>query len=67
MLGGLAVLTGVVSAWPGVAAIQERFRGAMRDGNVAAVTEAFNQTRAGPEALVAHQISQRRTVGASPD
>ena len=67
MLGGLAALTGVVSLAAIVAAIEERFSGAMRYGNVAAVTEAFNQTRVGPEALVAHQISQRRTVGASPD
>jgi len=67
MLGGLAALTGVVSLAAVVAAVEERFSGAMRDGNVAAVTEAFHQTRVGLEALVAHQTSPRRTVGASPD
>ena len=67
MLGGLAALTGVVSLAAVVAAVEERFSGAMRDGNVAAVTEAFNQTRVGLEAPVAHESSQRRTVGVAPD
>ena len=51
-----------LSSPPSRSASRERWR----DGNVAAVTEAFNHTR-GLEAPVAHEISQRRTVGAAPD
>ncbi|MGP8163048.1 MAG: 2-oxoacid:acceptor oxidoreductase family protein [Acidimicrobiales bacterium] len=64
LLGGFAALTGVVSLAAVVAAIEDRFSGALRDGNVAAVTEAFNQTRAEQEALAARE---RRSVGASSD
>jgi pyruvate ferredoxin oxidoreductase gamma subunit len=64
LLGSFAAMTGVVSLAAVVAAIEDRFSGAMRDGNVAAVTAAFHAARTGQEALAAHQ---RRSVGASPD
>lgn len=46
LLGGFAALTEVVSLAALVTAIEERFSGAARAGNVAAVNEAYQQTRA---------------------
>jgi pyruvate ferredoxin oxidoreductase gamma subunit len=64
LLGGFAALTGAVSLAAVVTAIEDRFSGAMRDGNVAAVTEAFNLTR---EMVGACATRERSAVGAPPD
>jgi pyruvate ferredoxin oxidoreductase gamma subunit len=63
LLGGFAALTGVVSLAAAVAAVEDRFSGAMRDGNVAAVTEAFNETHA----VQARVEREKRPVGAPAD
>ena len=63
LLGGFAALTGVVSLAAAVAAVEDRFSGAMRDGNVAAVTEAFNETHA----VQARVKREKRPVGAPAD
>jgi pyruvate ferredoxin oxidoreductase gamma subunit len=64
LLGGFAALTGAVSLAAVVTAIEDRFSGAMREGNVAAATEAFNLTRG---MVGTWATRERSAVGAPPD
>ena len=64
LLGGFAALTGAVSLAAVVTAIEDRFSGAMREGNVAAATEASNLTRG---MVGTWATRERSAVGAPPD
>jgi pyruvate ferredoxin oxidoreductase gamma subunit len=54
MLAGFAALTGVVSLDSVIAALRERFRGKVAEGNVEAAREAYEFVRAEREAVLRH-------------